>query len=215
MPFVNDDATGSRTTIKETLKELNSGRYKKGEHLGTGAFGYVYEGTESSTGKKVAIKYENPGNPISQVFLESEIKMYKILKMEKSCVAELIWNGWERHASGNIRMMVLERLGLSLQDIRRKTENKRLGLKTVKGYAVQFISCLETLHKNNIVHRDIKLENFMMGLGKNSNRVYVIDFGLSAPYCDADDVHLPFRIGVPYAGNLWFMSIHTHLHRKM
>lgn len=35
------------------------------------------------------------------------------------------------------------------------------------------------MHAKNYIHRDIKPDNLMMGLGDTSNIVHMIDFGLS------------------------------------
>jgi serine/threonine protein kinase len=38
------------------------------------------------------------------------------------------------------------------------------------------------MHEKFVLHRDIKPDNFLMGLGAGANVVHVIDFGLSRPY---------------------------------
>jgi serine/threonine protein kinase len=46
------------------------------------------------------------------------------------------------------------------------------------------VSRIETMHENKILHRDIKPDNFLIGLGKKVNQLNVIDFGMSKRYVD-------------------------------
>jgi serine/threonine protein kinase len=50
---------------------------------------------------------------------------------------------------------------------------------------------LEYVHSKKFVHRDVKPDNFLMGVGRNRNRVYLIDFGLAKKYRDSKTVHFP------------------------
>ena len=45
--------------------------------------------------------------------------------------------------------------------------------------AKQMIDRLEQLHANRVIHEDIKPQNATIGLGDQSNHIYMIDFGIS------------------------------------
>ena len=61
-----------------------------------------------------------------------------------------------------------------------------------------------------IVYRDVKPENFMFGLEKNANTLYVIDFGLSKSYLDANNQHIPAKKSNHYTGTARYMSLNAH-----
>ena len=74
------------------------------------------------------------------------------------------------------------------------------------------ISRIEYIHSKNFIHRDIKPDNFLMGLGKKGNLVYIIDFGLAKKYRDSKThQHISYRENKNLTGTARYASINTHL----
>uniref|UniRef100_A0A3B5LJH2 non-specific serine/threonine protein kinase n=1 Tax=Xiphophorus couchianus TaxID=32473 RepID=A0A3B5LJH2_9TELE len=55
-------------------------------------------------------------------------------------------------------------------------DRRRLGEREVRRYTRQILSAVEHLHKHGIVHRDLKIENFLLD---EHNNIKIVDFGLS------------------------------------
>jgi len=74
------------------------------------------------------------------------------------------------------------------------------------------ISRVEFIHNKNFIHRDVKPDNFLMGLGKKGNLVYIIDFGLAKKFRDSrTHQHIAYRENKNLTGTARYASINTHL----
>jgi len=102
-------------------------------------------------------------------------------------------------------------LGPTLEDLFNFC-GRRFSLKTVLLLADQMLTRLRTLHSVSYIHRDVKPENFLMGTGKKSSRVYLIDFGLAKKYRDIKThQHIPYKENKSLSGTARYASINAHL----
>lgn len=72
----------------------------------------------------------------------------------------------------------------------------------------------EFIHSKEIVYRDVKPDNFVIGRRSrpNENTIYVVDFGLSKDYILPDTKkHIPYREHKSLTGTARYMSQRTHL----
>eukprot|EP00250_Pteridium_aquilinum_P009409 c18650_g1_i1 orf=203-1645(+) len=179
-------------------------KYRLGRKIGSGSFGEIYLGTNVQTNEEVAIKLESVKTKHPQLMYES--KIYRILQGGTG-VPNIRWCGVE----GDYNVLVLDLLGPSLEDLFNFCSRK-FSLKTALMLADQLINRIEYVHSKSFLHRDIKPDNFLMGLGRRANQVYIIDFGLAKKYRDpTTHQHIPYRENKNLTGTARYASINTHI----
>jgi len=181
------------------------GKYRLGRKIGSGSFGDIYLGTNINTGEEVAIKLESVKSRHPQ--LAYEYKVYRILAGGVG-IPNVRWFGRE----GDFNVMVMDILGPSLEDLFNFCSRK-FTLKTVLMLADQMLARIEYVHTKNFIHRDLKPDNFLIGLGRRKlNQIYIIDFGLAKRYRDPrTHRHIPYVEGKSLTGTARYASINTHL----
>lgn len=107
--------------------------------------------------------------------------------------------------------MMFDLLGPSLEDLFNYCSRK-FSLKTVLMLANQLLYLLEYIHSKKVIHRDVKPENFLMGVGEHGNQVYVTDMGLAT---ERRDVQVKANTGCSQKANLIgtarYASVDGHL----
>lgn len=133
----------------------------------------------------MAIKLEQVTAKSQQ--LAWEYKVYRALKGGVG-IPSVYYYGVE----GAYNVVVMELLGPSLQDMFEYC-NFQFSLKTICMLAQEMLLRLEYIHNKFYIHRDVKPDNFGIGLGKGANVIYVFDFGLSKRYRHSiTKAHIPY-----------------------
>ncbi|BGP13930.1 hypothetical protein JCM10213_002574 [Rhodosporidiobolus nylandii] len=183
--------------------------FRVGRKIGEGSFGVIFEGTNLLNSQTVAIKFEPRKSDAPQ--LRDEYRTYKILAGSPG-VPQVYYFGQE----GLHNVLVIDLLGPSLEDLFDMC-GRKFSIKTACMTAKQMLTRVQTIHEKNLIYRDIKPDNFLIGRPgtKHANTVHVVDFGMAKQYRDPKTKqHIPYRERKSLSGTARYMSINTHLGRE-
>ncbi|XP_071256036.1 serine/threonine-protein kinase 33-like isoform X1 [Salvelinus alpinus] len=153
--------------------------YSFGRKLGQGSFGVVCEATHNETRKKWAIKKVNKEKAGSSgvKLLEREVSILKRVNHAHIIHLEEVFETQKR-------MYLVTELceGGELKELLQK--NTRFTEEETKHIINSLAEAIVYLHKKDIVHRDLKLENILVksyhhGVDNDMINIKVTDFGLS------------------------------------
>ena len=176
-------------------------KYKIIEKLAEGCFGCIFKGENIRTSEKIAIKLESISSELK--LLKNEAKIYQYLGNIDG-FPSVKWFG----IINGYYYMVLPLLGDSLETLHHT--NTYFSLTRIFSISSDIIKRLKYIHQKGLIHRDIKPNNFLLGLN-NELTVHMIDFGFCRKYLKTDNkTHIEFKTNRSIIGTPNFVSVNVH-----
>lgn len=173
-------------------------KYIVKDKLGNGKFGIVYLGIYKKTNENVAIKTEPLKTQTKLLKHETTILKYLYERGSRD-IPTVFWYGI--HLDNTCLVM-----SYYDQSLFEYIKTKELTNEQIYKIVLQMILILENIHKNLVVHRDIKPQNFMLKAGE----LFLIDFGLATFYVDEKGEHIEERPHDSIIGTPKYISQNIH-----
>ncbi|MBX7223968.1 MAG: response regulator [Blastocatellia bacterium] len=152
-------------------------KYRLDHKIGAGGFGAVFQGTQLSLGRPVAVKVFRPskGNDTQEELERFRLEGISACRLNHPNAVAILDSGI---SSSGIAYLVMELLhGKTLQA--ELTNLRWLPLKRTVLIIQQVCSALAEAHQAGIIHRDIKPENIFLHQSNQGEVVKVVDFGIA------------------------------------
>eukprot|EP01063_Lacrimia_lanifica_P027795 TRINITY_DN3956_c1_g1_i1.p1 TRINITY_DN3956_c1_g1~~TRINITY_DN3956_c1_g1_i1.p1 ORF type:complete len:528 (+),score=120.45 TRINITY_DN3956_c1_g1_i1:101-1585(+) len=191
-----------------TSAQIRLGNYHVGSIIGSGAFCEVRIGHHVVTKQKYAVK-------VMSLQAVKEMRCEDLICMEIQLLLDLqhpnIIRAHEAMRTEDCIVIVMDFMsGGELFDM--ITQHGRLTAAQSRGYYQDLLRGVCALHAASIAHRDLKPENFVLGLGRQTHHIYMLDYGLAKRYCDPKTgQHIPHTAGKSLVGTTRYASVNTHL----
>ena len=189
----------SKKTTSLTPNSILFKKYLIINKIDEGSFGSIYLSKNIISNEKVAIKIES--RKIFNPLLEREA--YILFYLKGPGLPEIKTFGKTK----DFYILIQTLLGPSLSNL----IDKYLITFTIKDIcllSIQMIERLEYIHSKSYIHRDIKPQNFLLGI-KDPEIVYIIDFGLAKKFRSKKGKHIKFNINNNITGTPRYCSINA------
>ncbi|GLH10192.1 Dual specificity tyrosine-phosphorylation-regulated kinase 2 [Gryllus bimaculatus] len=169
-----DDDNGSYNKV---LHDHILYRYEILEVIGKGSFGQVIRALDHKTNQHIAIKIiRNKKRFHHQALIEVRI-LDHLRKKDKDGSHNVI-HMLDYFYFRNHLCISFELMSLNLYELIKKNNYQGFSLSLIRRFAHSLVRCLQLLHKENIIHCDLKPENVLLKQ-RGSSSIKVIDFGSS------------------------------------
>ena len=189
----------SEKSISLTLKSIIFKKYLILSKIDEGSFGSIYLSKNILSNEQYAVKIEN--RKIANPLLEGEA--FILFYLKGPGLPEVKTFGKTKH----LNILIQTLLGPSLSSL---SERYLINftIKDICLLSIQMIERLEYIHSKRFIHRDIKPQNFLMGV-KDPETVYLIDFGLAKKFMSKKGKHIKFNINNNITGTPRYCSINA------
>jgi len=189
--------------------------YRLRRKLGAGSFGEVFAAECVETSEHVAVKVERADSKIPQLKYEAHIydRLYRIPSVAAVFARPILLTRITNGDDDAFKALIMERLGHSIGDLFENQARCMPPRTTVVAFGLQALARLEALHAAGFLHRDVKPDNFLLGLPSSckANVVHLIDFGLSKTFRDRRGVHISYVENKHMTGTPRYATINNHL----
>ena len=152
-------------------------RYEVLKIIGKGSFGQVIKVLDHKTQQHVALKMVRNEKRFHRQAQE-EIRILEHLRKQDKDNNMNVVHVLEHFTFRNHICIVFELLSINLYELIKKNKFQGFSLQLVRKFAHSMLQCLDVLHKNKIIHCDLKPENVLLKQQGRSG-IKIIDFGSS------------------------------------
>ena len=152
-------------------------RYEILKVIGKGSFGSVVKAYDHKTQVHVALKIIRNEKRFHRQAAE-EVRILEHLRKQDKENSYNIIHMLEHFQFRNHMCITFELLSINLYELIKKNKFQGFSLQLVRKFAHSMLQCLEALHRNRIIHCDLKPENVLLKQQGRSG-IKVIDFGSS------------------------------------
>ena len=204
--------------MEERIKQSYKEYYEPIEIIGTGGYGYVYKGRDKNTKELRAIKVldiekieEDLSSQYEREEIKEQLKLYIEGFKEEFEIMKLCSNNnnnsvkcYEYFNNENNFVIIMELCDqnlLQLLNKRIKEKGKGFNIEEIYDIMIQLNNTFKKMKENNIIHRDLKLENILIKyIDKEKYIIKLSDYG-----CSKRLISLSRNCNT-YSGTLLYMS---------